>query len=277
MEDMYAGKEGTSSLREALKKLHKRRYEDFVEQSSYNYDSFNDASTSIRLSIKTKRKLDQHRNRKESYEAVILRLLESNETILKELNEIRELKRSDPALVSYTEQSFPRAHKTYIYHPDLKIEYSYNESKLKIINDFSYNLEIDNYIVLGKKISEQKAIRKIQEINIIKSLYEKTIDYDLDDVLKKSEMQLKSKEEYIRTKYLVYFKILYFLINQQTYHRTDERNFFDLDFWKYTYETKNLSKTSFEEDVKQILRQYELELKQLNVDIERKRWTVNLK
>jgi hypothetical protein len=269
-------KEIDVSLREALKKYQKIRHKRLAIPILPSYDSFNDASTSIRLSIKTKRKLDKHRVGKESYEEVILRLIESNETILQELNEFRELKKSNPSLIKYVETSFIREHKTYTYHPDLKIEYSYNESKLKIINDFSYNLEIDNYLLLGKVIDEEIAIKKTQEINIIKSLYEKTIDYDLDDVFRKSKMQLKSKEEYIRTKYLVYFKIIYFLMNQQTFHRTDERNFFDLDFWKYFYSTKNLSKTSFEEDIRQKLVQYELELKQLNVDTERKRWSVGL-
>src|SRR3989338_2068322 len=165
--------------------------------------------------------------------------------------------------------------KTLMLHPDFKIEYSYNESKLKSYEDFAYNLEIDNFVLRGKPISEREGIKTVQTIHILKSLKEINLNSDVRKLIQQKELLLENEGEFIKTKYLIYFKTLYFIINKKLDKKLREDYLMNLEYWKEIYESKSLPKSSLEEDVHHKLKMYELEINQLKNDKER-RWT-NLK
>ncbi|MCD4670446.1 MAG: hypothetical protein K8S14_08365 [Actinomycetia bacterium] len=231
-------------------------------ESFYEYEGINNAITTMRVSIGTKKKLKKYLRSGESYEDIILRLIETNDSLKEENKYLKEFEKHNKSLINYIERDFQRAKKTFIYHPDLKIEYSYNESKVKFYGGFSFNLEMDNFILQGRPISEWKGIKTIQMIDIIKSPKKRDNKKNI----------LKSETEFIKTKYLIYFKILFFVINKKIDKKMNEFDFLDLDFWKELYCFKNLPDSSLEKDVIQKLNRFELELEQIKTDVERKVW-----
>lgn len=232
----------------------------------------NDAISSIRVSIKTKNILKKHLKPRESYEELILRIIETNERLKEETKYFREIEKKNKNLIKYIESNFKRIKKTLTYHPDLKIEYSYNESKIKFYENFSFNLEIDNFILQGKPISEQDAIKIIQTIDIIRSLKKIDLDSDVKDIIKRKELLLESEKESIKTKYLIYFKILVFIINKKMDKRINESNILNLDFWEELYDSKGLHSNSLQEDVIQKLKKFKLEAEQIKINYQRRLW-----
>ena len=259
-----------------MKLVNKRISQDSLE-SFYRKESINDAITTIRVSLETKNKLKKYLKSKETYEEAIKRIIEANEQLNEEISFLKKMEKENGLLIKYIEGGFIREHKTLAYHPDLKIEYSYNESKVKSYNEFSFNLEIDNFLLQGMPVPEEKGIRTIQMINILNSLKNININYGTKEIIRKNELMLKSNEEYIRTKYLIYFKILFFIINNKLEKKNREASYLNLDFWKDAYNIKNLSNASFEEDVVQKLRKFDLELKQIKTNEERRTWNIGLK
>lgn len=243
----------------------------------YEEEGINNAITTIRLSIGTKKKLNRHIKPRETYEGLILRLMETNDGLKKENDYLRELEKENKSLIKYIEHGFKRVEKTFTYHPDLKIEYSYNESKVKSLENFSFNLEIDNFILQGKQIPEREGLKTVQTINILRSLKKIDLNSDVKEIIRRKELMLESKEEFIKTKYLIYFKILFFIINKKMNKKINESNAFDVDFWKELYDSKSLADSSLEEDVIQKLKKFELELEQVRINKERGRWTIKLK
>ena len=237
-------------------------------------ESTHEAITTIRVSFDTKNKLKKYLKPRETYEEVIRRLMENMEQLREEISFLKSLEKQNKNLIKYIECGFKREQKTFMYHPDLKIEYSYNESKTKSHEEFSFNLEIDNYILQGKPVSEEKGIRTIQTIEIIKSLKNINLNSDQKEIFRKKELLLESNEEYIKIKYLVYFKILHFIINRKSDKKINEYNYLNLDFWKEKYDNKNLSDNSLDEDVVQKLKKLELELEQIKINNERSIWTI---
>ncbi|MFH1072321.1 MAG: hypothetical protein V1743_02740 [Nanoarchaeota archaeon] len=262
--------------RNMMRLIHERNGQDSLE-SFYRKESIQDAITTIRVSIDTKNKLQKLMKPQESYEEVINRIMESNEQLREETAFLKSIENENRHLIKYIESKFMREHKALMYHPDLKIEYSYNESKAKSYDEFSFHLEIDNFLLQGKPISEERGIRTIQTIEILKSLKNMNLNSDPKEIIRKKELMLESDEEFIRTKYVIYFKILFFIINKKLDKKIDETNYLNLDFWKDLYDTKNLSKTSFNEDVVQELKKYELELEQKKINTERRLWNISLK
>lgn len=254
--------------------IHERTGQDSLE-SFYREESINDAITTIRVSFNTKNKLKKYLKPKETYEEVIIRLIENNEQLSEEISFLKSIEKENRHLIKYVESGFLREHKTLTYHPDLKIEYSYNESKAKSYDEFSFNLEIDNFLLQGKPISEERGIRTIQTINILKSLKNINLTMDAKEIIRKKELMLGSIEEFIRTKYLVYFKILFFIINRKLDKKINEASYLNLDFWKDLYSIKNISNASLDEDVIQKIRKYELELEQIKINEERRLWNIN--
>ena len=245
-----------------------------IDSFNFFYEKYgiNNAITTMRVSIGTKKKLKKYLRPGESYEDVILRLIETNDRLKEENEYLKGLEERNKHLINYIERDFIRAKKTFIYHPDLKIEYSYNESKVKSYGNFSFNLEIDNFILQGKPISEREGVKTIQTIEIIKSLKKIDLKSDLKDIITKKEFMLESEAEFVKTKYLIYFKILFFAVNKKFDKKMNEFDFLDLDFWKELYCFKNLPDTSLEEDVVQKLKKFELELEQVKIDEVRKSW-----
>ena len=237
-------------------------------------ESTHDAITTIRVSFDTKNKLKKYLKPRETYEEVIRRLMENMEQLREEISFLKSLEKQNKNLIKYIECEFKREQKTFMYHPDLKIEYSYNESKTKSHEEFSFNLEIDNYILQGKPVSEENGIRTIQTIEIIKSLKNINLNSDQKEIYRQKELLLESNEEYIKIKYLVYFKILHFIINRKSDKKINEYNYLNLDFWKDKYDNKNLSDNSLDEDVIQKLKKLELELEQIKINNERSIWTI---
>ncbi|MBU3942335.1 MAG: hypothetical protein KKF74_05470 [Nanoarchaeota archaeon] len=262
--------------RNMMKLIHERNGQDSLE-SFYRKEGINNAITTIRVSLGTKNKLKKYLKPGGTYEEVIKRLIENNEQLGEEISFLRSIEKENKNLIKYIESGFIREHKTLTYHPDLKIEYSYNESKSKSRDEFSFNLEIDNFLLQGKPIPEEKGIKTIQMINILKSLKNINLISDPKKIIRKKELMLESNEEYIRTKYLIYFKILFFIIHKKLDKKVNEISYLDLDFWKDLYGIKNLSNTSLDEDVIQKLRKFELELEQIKINKERRLWNINLK
>ena len=260
--------------RNIIKLIHERNGQDNLE-SFYREESINDAITTIRVSFDTKNKLKKYLKPKGTYEEAIKRLIENNEQLSEELSFLKSIEKENGHLIKYVESRFLREHKTLTYHPDLKIEYSYNESKAKSHDEFSFNLEIDNFLLQGKPISEERGIRTIQTINILKSLKNIDLNSDPKEIIRKKELMLESSEELIRTNYLVYFKILFFIINKKLDKKINESSYLNLDFWRELYSIKNISNTSLDEDVIQKLRKYELELEQIKINVERRLWSID--
>ncbi len=276
----------SKNLNEELKKLlnrninkliHEQKSPDYFDPPYIKVMGLNDAITTIRVSIETKNKLKRYLKPMESYEDAIKRLIENNEQLNEELTFLKSLENENKQLIKYIENGFVREHKTFTYHPDLKIEYSYNESKAKSLNEFSFDLEIDNFILQGKPISEEKGIRTIQTINILNSLKNMSLTSDPKEIIRKKELMLESNEEYIMTKNLIYFKLLFFIINKRLDKKVNDTNYFNLDFWKELYETKSISLSSLDEDVTQKLNKFKLELEQIKTNRERKLWNITLK
>lgn len=269
-----------NSSDDEFKELLKRNIMKLIHEGQDSLESFrergiNDAITTIRVSLDTKNKLKKYLKPKETYEEVIKRLIENNGQLSEEISFLKSLENRH--LIEYMESGFMREHKTLTYHPDLKIEYSYNESKAKSHDKFSFNLEIDNFLLQGKPIPEEKGIRTIQTINILKSLKNIDLTSDPEEIIRKKELMLESNEEFIRTKYLIYFKIFFFIINGKLDEKINETGYLNLDFWKGLYDIKNISRTSFDEDVMQKLNKFELELEQIRINKERRLWNINLK
>ncbi|MFH1432277.1 MAG: hypothetical protein ABIG84_03595 [archaeon] len=240
----------------------------------YRNESIHDAITTIRVSFDTKNKLKKYLKPRETYEEVIRRLMENNEQLREESSFLKSLEKQNKSLIKYIESGFKREQKTFIYHPDLKIEYSYNDSKAKSHDEFSFNLEIDNYLLQGKPVSEEKGIRTIQTIDILKSLKNINLNSDPKEIIREKEFLLESNVDYIKTKYFVYFKILHFIINKKLDKKINESNYFNLDFWKDRYDSHNISNNSLNEDVVQKLNKFELELEQIKINKERSIWTI---
>jgi hypothetical protein len=237
---------------------------------------FSDAITTIRVSINTRNKLKKYLKSHESYEEMIIRLIEENELLHEKLKYLEVIEKENH-IIKYVQMQFYRERKTLMFHPDVKIEYSYNDSKLKSDNNFSFKLNIENYILQGKPIPEDKGIKTIQTINIIKSLSKMDLNSDPTEIIRKKENMLEDKGEYINTKYLIYFKILFYIINKKLDKKLNDSNLLNKDFWKMLYDTKNISANSLEEDVIQKLKRWELELEQLNIDKDRNLFRINLK
>lgn len=264
--------------RNIMRLIHERNGQENLE-SFYRKDSIRDAITTIRVSLETKKKLKKYLKPAETYEEAINRLIENNEQLSEEISFIKRIEKENKHLIKYVEKGYIREHKTLTYHPDLKIEYSYNELKRISNDEFSFHLEIDNFLLRGEPIPEEKGIRTIQTINILKSLKNINLTSDqkeIKEIIRKKEVMLESNEEYIRTKYLLYFKILLFIINKKLDKKINEVNYLDVDFWKDLYDNKKISNTSLDEDVQQKLRKLELELDQVMINKERRLWNINL-
>jgi len=234
---------------------------DLTEQK----DSISDAITSMRVSINTRNKLKKHLRPQESYEELIVRLMEEIECLQEKLKELKSIQK-EANLISYSKAEFLRVHKTYSFHPDLKVEYSYNSPRSKFENNFSFNLIIDNYILDGKVVNEEKGVQTIQTINIIQSLNNIHWDTDAESIINTKLTQLRNKEEYISAKYLIYFRILYNIIIDKLDVKINELNFLNRDFWENLYISKAISRNSLDEDVIRKLRRYESEIQQFKVD-----------
>lgn len=272
-----ASKEFRELLKKNIMKLASERRNTEKREYFYEEGGINNAITTIRVSIGTKKKLNRYLRPRETYEELIRRLVETNDSLKEENSYLREFENDNKYLIKYVEQGFKRAKKTYNYHPDLKIEYSYNESKVKSIGNFSFNLEIDNFILQGKPITDWEGIKTVQIINILKSLKKTDLNSDVDGIIKMKELMLESREDFIKTKYLIYFKILFFIINKKIDQKISDINVLNLDFWKELYDSKNLYDNSLEGDVIQKLKKFELELEQVKTDRERKSWNIKLK
>ena len=244
----------------------------------YEKKGISNAFTTIRVSIDTKNKIKKMLRPHETQEELIQRLMETvetNERLKTEVIYLQKLEKENQQLIKYIETVNKRERKTLMLHPDFKIEYSYNESKLKSYEDFAYNLEIVNFVLRGKPISEREGIKTVQTIHILKSLKEINLNSDVRKLIQQKELLLENEGEFIKTKYLIYFKTLYFIINKKLDKKLREDYLMNLEYWKEIYESKSLPKSSLEEDVHHKLKMYELEINQLKNDKER-RWT-NLK
>ena len=233
-----------------------------------------DAISTIRVTLATKNKLRRYLKQTETYDELIQRLIDSYESLKEENNYLKQIEKENQQLIKYIESGYKREKKSLMLHPDFKIEYSYNESKVKSHENFSFGLEIDNYVRQGTPISEREGVKTIQTINILKSIREINITSDIKEIIRKKEIMLESEEDFIKTKYLIYFKILYFVINKKLDNKLKDTNLFNIDFWKELYEIKGLPLSSLEEDVNQKLKRFDLELNQLKNDIERKKWNI---
>jgi len=275
------GKNSDEKFRELLKKsinrLAHERQQDSLWPSYNERRGIGSVASTIRVSLDTKNKLKKFLKPRETYEELIQRLMETNVQLKEEITYLRELDKEHRHLIKYIESGFKREKKTLTYHPDLKIEYSYNESKAKSYGDFSFNLEIDNFVLQGRQISEREGIRTIQTIDILKSLKKIDLKSDVKGIIRRKELMLESEEEFIKSKYLLYFKILFFIINKKIDKKIDGSSILSLDFWKELYGIKSLSNGSLEEDVIQKLKKFKLELDQIEVDKERKLWHIKLK
>ena len=261
-------------VKREINRLAKERIDHDSLETFYPKEGIRNAISTIRVSLDTKRKLSKCLRPRETYDEVIRRIMEMNNQFKEEINYLKSIEKENKNLIKYIEAGFQRERKTLSFHPDLKIEYSFNQSKIKSHDDFSFNLEIDNFILQGNPVSEQKGIRAIQTIGILKSLKNIDLNSDTKEIIKRKELMLESEEEFIKTKYLIYFKLLFFIINGKMDKKNDESAFFDRDFWMELYDLKNLSSNALEEDVIQKLNKFKLELKQIKVDEERRLWNL---
>ena len=241
----------------------------------YKEKSISNAISTIRVSLETKNQLKKLLKPTETYEELLQRLIETNERLKEEAMYLKKLENENQQLIKYVEHTYKREKKTILLHPDFKIEYSYNESKVKSYENFSFDVEIDNFLLQGKIISEREGIKTVQTINIIKSIKDIALNVNIKGIIQQKELLLESEEYFIKTKYLVYFKILFFIINKKLDKKLNDNNLMNFDFWKNLYDAKGLPNSSLEEDVNQKLKRFELEINQLRNDIERQ-WT-NLK
>ena len=133
----------------------------------YGEKSIANAISTIRVSLETKNQLKKLLKPTETYEELLQRLIETNERLKEEAMYLKKLENENQQLIKYVERAYKREKKTIMLHPDFKIEYSYNESKVKSYENFSFDVEIDNFLLQGKIISEREGIKTVQTINIM--------------------------------------------------------------------------------------------------------------
>lgn len=109
--------------------LDKKIYEQVCEKHEDYFESkLQDASSSVRLSISTKHKLKRMMKSSETFDELIIRLIDENKEFHKEIRNWRRLPLENEHVVNYFEKLYKRVKQIFSYHPDLKIEYSDRKS-----------------------------------------------------------------------------------------------------------------------------------------------------
>ncbi|TKJ17021.1 hypothetical protein CEE44_00605 [Candidatus Woesearchaeota archaeon B3_Woes] len=273
-----SNKEFEKLLKENMERLiHEKIRQNNLGEYNTLVNGSNKAGTTIRLTIATKNKLKKMLNSGETYEDLVLRLIERDKELKEKRKFIKEMMdRQDNYAVNYSEERYSRARGIYIYHPDLKIEYSYNFSRTRGCDGTPYNLQIEKYILQGETITEKEGIKSAQTISIIKSLSNVKISNSVRETIREKEALLDSDFDYIKTKYLIYFKILYGLVGGKVGRIPRDENLLDINFWKDIYYRKDWNQETFQEDVRNKLSQFDSEISQIQTDLERKTWRLNL-
>lgn len=268
-------KDSSDSVRDYEEKLNKmlrsqtkslsNQYHHFLNQEIQV--EFDEARTTIRVSIKTKNKLRNLMKPSESFDQLISRILNNYDNCK---NELSFLKSQDfkNDIIKISSHEFKRVHDTLTYYPDIKVEYSYNDSKSPIRGEFTYDLEIDHILHKGVPLSEKEGLKLLSIIDKIKSL--KELIQTPKKIVEKNKSDLDDKYKSIKTKYLLYFKLLYLIINKNYKKKSKEPNELLLkNFWRDIYYYYDLPECSFEGDVVRKLDKFKSELNQEKMNYER--------
>ena len=272
-----------NDLKNQLKEsLHKILLEKMGQSNLDNFEPFtnklNDASSSTRLAISTKNKLKNLMKPSESFNDVINRLIDEHNEFYTKLEYFKKIENDNKNVINYFEEMYKRVNQIFRYHPDLQIEYSYNESKFKSEKRYSFDLQIHKFIYQGKEISEKEAISIIQTISIVRDIRRISNPKDLKKIVRDKETLLDNPFEFVKTKYLIYFKVLYSIVSSNDRHMFSRDNILlDENFWKNVYERKTISEESFDNDVKSKIKKFNAEIKQIETNEDRKIWDFKLK
>ncbi|MFH0875330.1 MAG: hypothetical protein V1859_05305 [archaeon] len=225
----------------------------------------NKADTMVRISRLTKNNLKNLMKPEETYDELISRLILFYDSYKNELESLK----SQNTLIDFVTEEFQRQRKTLTYYQDIKIEYSYNIPNKLFSPKFIFKLEIDNILHKGVPMNKEEGIKLLLIVSLVKSLKKLVNSNNIDEILKKKEIALEDKAQLIRTNYLIYFKILYLVINKNSKKKyLSEDELLTEDYWKRVYGYYELSDYSFDMDIKRKLNQFEAEIRQFNINSE---------
>ena len=225
------------------------------------------ANTTIRVSYLNRNKLKNLLKPEETYDALIVRLINVFERFQEE--KMKELNQQQTNLIELHAREFIRQNDTLQYYPDVKIEYSYNES-LFIGEGFIFDLNINHILLKGLPLNDVDGIRLLGLINKIKDFREIINRSRIDQILDTTQLAIQDRFELIKTKYITYFKVLYLLTNKNLKKKySDINELTSAEFWKRIYSYYDLPNSSFEHDVLQKIKNMELELEQEKMNLQK--------
>ncbi|MGM5484460.1 MAG: DUF7557 family protein [Nanobdellota archaeon] len=242
-------------VKEVMENLSRKIKESRTEYREESKDTGDKWSSTIRLSLNMKNRLKQMTRRGESYEDVIERLIRNEEKKERQLKRLKELVKQNEDLIKYSTEIKKRERKIFTTNSGVKIRFSYN--KPDTLDEDSYDIRFEGFYYKGKEITEEEAYKILAMDYVFRLLQKGHLSKKEANNIISQERNLKGTINQIRIRYLVYFKIFFDLISDG--QKANERNFFDINFWKLIAERYDLSDESFRRDIKDQLTRYESE------------------
>lgn len=200
-------------------------------------DEFNINST-IKLSLKTKKLLDEVNEKNQSYEDLIVKLIKENNFLKSQVNQIKEKNN-----INFNLNSYQRTEKVFDYIL-AKVKYSINKFS-PLDDEFQYSITILTPVIDGKKIDLKKF-------------------YLMNYVFSQENIQKFTKEEgEIIGECMIYFLILFEQIKNDFNIKTKLNTSLitKLEYWEYFFSKMDLTKGVYEKDILEPIHKFRTKLK----------------
>lgn len=211
-----------------------KKYKDLIELK-FN-DDYNINST-IKLSLKTKKYLDEINEKNHSYEDLILKLIKENNFLKNQMNYLKETN-----YINISFKSYQRIEKVFDYTL-AKVKYSINKFS-PLDDEFEYSITISTSVLDGQKID----LKNFYLMNYI------LIQDETEEILK--------EESEIIGEYMLYFLILFEQIKND-FNIKNKLNISlitKLEYWAYFFSKMGLTKSIYEKDILEAINMFKMKL-----------------